>query len=580
MTYPLHLDLTGKRVVVVGAGRVAARRIATLLDAGADVTVIAPDATPAVADLADGRARDLAPPGLRPQRRRGAPGSSMPPPTCRPSTSWSSRRRSDVRSGPSAPTTPARPTPAPPRSPRSPVSWCRSPPATRGAAPSCATASAPRSSTAGWSPVRAAHGPQGSVVLIGGGPGDADLITVRGKRELLAADVVVYDRLAPTSLLELVAPDVELIDAGKSPGRHALTQDQINAVIVDRALAGHRVARLKGGDPFVLGRGSEEVLACAEAGVPVEVIPGISSSIAAPAAAGIPVTHRGLSTGFVVVSGHVVDDLSAVAATGLTVVVLMGVATLPRLVEEFVAAGRSAVDAGRGHPPRVRPGQRVVVGTLADIQQQVVARPSPTRRSSSSATSSASSRRSPPRCSRRDRRDPARARQPRPPFGRGHARPRGPARGTPVRDDRASRVPAARRADARAASRGPRCATASRRPIVVPAFLSNAFHVRVDVPQAVADAEAASGLRLAGHRPDRARRRPARRARPRACRTVLRCWPPPARPIARRSWRSSGSPPCGPIADGRRWRSPTRRRPSRTSRPRSPGSRRRPAGRR
>ena len=108
--------------------------------------------------------------------------------------------------------------------------------------------------------------PHGSVVLIGGGPGDADLITVRGKRELLAADVVVYDRLAPTSLLELVAPDVELIDAGKSPGRHALTQDQINEVIVDRALAGHRVARLKGGDPFVLGRGSEEVLACAEAG--------------------------------------------------------------------------------------------------------------------------------------------------------------------------------------------------------------------------------------------------------------------------------------------------------------------------
>jgi siroheme synthase len=132
------------------------------------------------------------------------------------------------------------------------------------------------------------------------------------------------------------------------------------------------VARLKGGDPFVLGRGSEEVLACAESGVPVEVIPGISSAIAAPAAAGIPVTHRGLSTGFVVVSGHVVDDLSAVAATGLTVVVLMGVATLPRLVEEFIAAGRASSTPVAVIHRAFDPAQRVVVGSLADIQQRVV----------------------------------------------------------------------------------------------------------------------------------------------------------------------------------------------------------------
>ena len=210
-------------------------------------------------------------------------------------------------------------------------------------------------------------------MLIGGGPGDADLITVRGQRELLRPTSWCYDRLAPTALLELVAPDVELIDAGKSPGRHALTQDQINEVIVDRALAGRRVARLKGGDPFVLGRGSEEVLACAAAGVPVEVIPGISSAIAAPAAAGIPVTHRGVSTGFVVVSGHVVEDLSAVAGSGLTVVVLMGVATLPRLVEEFVAAGRATSTPVAVIHRAFDPAQRVVVGTLADIHQQVLA---------------------------------------------------------------------------------------------------------------------------------------------------------------------------------------------------------------
>ena len=168
----------------------------------------------------------------------------------------------------------------------------------------------------------------------------------------------------------------------------------------------------------MLGRGSEEVLACAEAGVPVEVVPGISSSIAAPAAAGIPVTHRGLSTGFVVVSGHVVDDLSAVAATGLTVVVLMGVATLPRLVEEFVAAGRSATTPVAVIHRAFDPRQRVVVGTLADIQQQVV----------SAAITNPSvivigdvvgviPQVAEPRCSRRDGRDPARPRQPRPAIG-------------------------------------------------------------------------------------------------------------------------------------------------------------------
>ena len=155
---------------------------------------------------------------------------------------------------------------------------------------------------------------QGSVVLIGGGPGDSDLITVRGRRELLSADVIVFDRLAPTALLDLVDPDVELIDAGKSPGHHTLSQDEINAIIVDRARRGLRVARLKGGDPFVLGRGSEEVLACAEAGIAVEVVPGVTSAISGPAAAGIPVTHRGLSTGFVVVSGHALGDVSALAS--------------------------------------------------------------------------------------------------------------------------------------------------------------------------------------------------------------------------------------------------------------------------
>ena len=210
----------------------------------------------------------------------------------------------------------------------------------------------------------------GICYLVGAGPGDPGLMTLRGKECIEMADVIVYDRLAPLALLEEVDADVELIDAGKSPGHHALTQDGINAVIVDRARRGLRVARLKGGDPFVLGRGSEEVLACTAAGVPVEVVPGLSSAIAAPAAAGIPVTHRGLSAGFIVLSGHVVGDIEAIARSGLTVVVLMGVATLPDLVTGFLAAGRPASTPVAVVHRAYDPQQRVVVGTLADIEQR------------------------------------------------------------------------------------------------------------------------------------------------------------------------------------------------------------------
>ena len=131
------------------------------------------------------------------------------------------------------------------------------------------------------------------MALVGGGPGDPDLITVRGRRLVAAADVVVVDRLAPRALLDELPADVEVIDCGKSAHRHNLTQDEINDVLVERARAGKRVVRLKGGDPFVFGRGGEEWLACVAAGVPVTVVPGISSALAAPAAAGIPLTHRG-----------------------------------------------------------------------------------------------------------------------------------------------------------------------------------------------------------------------------------------------------------------------------------------------
>lgn len=191
---------------------------------------------------------------------------------------------------------------------------------------------------------RAASG--GRVVLVGAGPGDPDLITVRGLRVLREADVVVVDRLVPRELLQGLPTGVEVIDAGKAPGDHVLTQELINEVIVDRALAGRLVVRLKGGDPFLLGRGGEEVLACRAAGVPVEVVPGVSSALAVPAAADIPVTHRGVSRSVTVVTGHDACDPAGgwdgalLALCPGTLVVLMGVGRIRELGDLLLAHGR------------------------------------------------------------------------------------------------------------------------------------------------------------------------------------------------------------------------------------------------
>jgi uroporphyrin-III C-methyltransferase / precorrin-2 dehydrogenase / sirohydrochlorin ferrochelatase len=369
MSYPLHLSIAGKRVLVVGAGAVAVRRIDGLLRAGADVVVVAPHADPAVLDWAARGALAWRPRAFDYSDVIGAwlvhAATDDPSVNARVAAEASRRRIWAVRADEATAGTALTPAVLD----------------LSGAVVSVTTGD-PRRSIALRDDIRAGlvtgdlaarprrHRPSGSVVLIGGGPGDPDLITVRGRRELLQADVIVYDRLAPLALLEEVDADVELIDAGKRPGHHALTQDEINAVIVDRARRGLRVARLKGGDPFVLGRGSEEVLACSAAGVDVEVVPGLSSAVAAPAAAGIPVTHRGVSTGFVVLSGHVVGDIEAIARSGLTVVVLMGVSTLPDLVAAFLAAGRAASTpvavVHRAYDPR----QTVVVGTLVDIEER------------------------------------------------------------------------------------------------------------------------------------------------------------------------------------------------------------------
>lgn len=171
----------------------------------------------------------------------------------------------------------------------------------------------------------------GEVVLVGGGPGAADLMTVRAREALAVADVVYYDRLAPTRELRSWAPEAELFDVGKRPGHHRVAQENIHAMMIRSARSGRRVVRLKGGDPFVFGRGCEEVAACRDAGVPVTVVPGITSAVAVPAAAGIPITARGVSKAFTVISGH--DPLSEDELAGLclldgTAVVLMGVGTL------------------------------------------------------------------------------------------------------------------------------------------------------------------------------------------------------------------------------------------------------------
>ena len=190
---------------------------------------------------------------------------------------------------------------------------------------------------------------RGGVALVGGGPGDPELITVRGRRLLAHADVVVADRLAPQELLAELPPQVEVIDAAKIPYGRAMAQDAINDVLIDRAKAGKFVVRLKGGDPFVFARGYEEVLACADAGIPVTVVPGVTSAIAVPALAGVPVTHRAVTHEFVVVSGHVAPghpeslvNWNALASMSGTIVLLMAVERIELFTKALLDGGRPA----------------------------------------------------------------------------------------------------------------------------------------------------------------------------------------------------------------------------------------------
>ncbi|GAB2684173.1 uroporphyrinogen-III C-methyltransferase [Thalassiella azotivora] len=372
MTYPMTLRVAGRRVLVVGGGPVAARRARSLVDAGADVHLVAPWACEDVADLAAAGAlvwhrRDYAvgdldgawfvhtATGDADVDARVAADAEATRVWCvnagdaEASSAWTPAvaRVDDVTVAVSAGGDPRR------------AARLRD-----GVAAALETGDLPLRRHRRRAPGSVSS--VGSVALVGGGPGDDALLTTRGRRLLAEADVVVVDRLAPRSVVDRLDDDVLVVDVGKTPGNHPVPQHEINALLVEHALLGRRVVRLKGGDPYVLGRGGEELAACREAGVPVEVVPGVTSAVAVPAAAGIPVTHRGVARSFSVLTGH--DELAAVPGGGEhTVVLLMGVTRLADSCRTLVEGGRSpstpvaVVEKGYG------PDQRVTVGTLGTI---------------------------------------------------------------------------------------------------------------------------------------------------------------------------------------------------------------------
>lgn len=218
------------------------------------------------------------------------------------------------------------------------------------------------------------------VHLVGAGPGDPDLLTVRAARLIGAADVIVYDALVDPSVLNLARTGAELIDVGKRPGRQ-VPQEMINALLVHLGSQGGNVVRLKGGDPFVFGRGGEEALALAQAGIPFEVVPGLTSAVAAPAAAGVPVTHRGVSIGFTVVTGHRERggsssiDWEALARVGTTIVILMGVAERREIARRLMDGGLSGATPVVTIRNGTRIDQEIVRTTLDSLGDIGVAAP-------------------------------------------------------------------------------------------------------------------------------------------------------------------------------------------------------------
>ena len=375
--YPVALDLAGRLVVVVGGGAVATRRARGLVDAGADVHVVAPWLTDELAGLAADGSVTVHPRGYAAGDLDGAwlvhAATGDGRVNAEVAADAEALRiwcvRADDASASSART------PAVARSGDITVAVTSGDPAR---SRELARAVALAADTGALPLRRRRRSALGLVSLVGGGPGDPGLVTVRGRRALAEADVVVVDKLAPRELLDELDADVLVVDAGKAPHAHNLTQDQINATIVEHALAGRRVVRLKGGDPYVFGRGGEEALACVAAGVPFEVVPGVTSAVAVPALAGIPVTHRGVTQDVAIVSAHLdpshpgaTVDWEALAHGPGTLVLLMAVAHLERVAEELVKRGRAATTPVAVISDGTTPRQRVIVSTLAEVAADV-----------------------------------------------------------------------------------------------------------------------------------------------------------------------------------------------------------------
>ncbi|MGB3484313.1 MAG: uroporphyrinogen-III C-methyltransferase [Mycobacterium sp.] len=373
--YLVGLRLAGKKVVVVGGGTVAQRRLGLLVDSGADVHVITRSATPAVEAMAGISLQ------LRDYRDGDLDGAwyaiaATDDPDVNAAVVAEADRhhifcvRADIaRDGTAV-------TPATFDHAGLSIGVLAGGEHRRSAAIRSAIYEALQSGViaARSELAETANDLRGRVALVGGGPGDPELITVRGRRLLAQADVVVADRLAPQQLLAELPPHVEVIDAAKIPYGRAMAQEAINDVLVNRARAGQFVVRLKGGDPFVFARGYEEVQACAAAGIPVTVVPGVTSAIAVPAAAGVPVTHRAVNHEFVVVSGHLAPDhpdslvnWDALAALSGTIVLLMAVERIELFAKVLRDGGRPAETPVLVVQHGTTSAERVVTATLADV---------------------------------------------------------------------------------------------------------------------------------------------------------------------------------------------------------------------
>ncbi len=378
-TYPSGLRLAGRKVVVVGGGHVAQRRVPGLIAVGAEVHVVSPAVTPAIEGLAGSGEITWVRRGFAAEDLDDAwyviAATDVAAVNRAVSEAAEERRTFCVRADDATAAT----------------AWTPAVGRHAGVTVAVLGNRDPRRSASvrdeilvglreGTIVARDHRDRSPGVVLVGGGPGDPELMSVAGRRALMEADVVVADRLAPRELLGELSPDVELVDVAKLPRGRSAQQEEINRVIVDRARAGKRVVRFKGGDGFVFGRGFEEVIACRDAGVPVTVVPGLPSPIAVPGVAGIPVTHRGVAHEFSVVSGHLppghpdsLVDWSALGSLTGTVVLMMAVENAPSIAEALVSGGRKPSTPVAVVSDGTMPSERTVLSTLGRLADDLAA---------------------------------------------------------------------------------------------------------------------------------------------------------------------------------------------------------------